>query len=436
MRKGCLIVVGLLVLLLVSAAVYLFGTIPSSVSPVALESSPQLLAMLRLVPSDASEIFVIPQAGGVYRQLRDHPLASSLVERWATGSGMTRLPLILGSANVVAWRRNGVLSYLVAPDPFRGVLLRLYLAANRNIDATPLAGFMLLGDPTGAGSSGQALQPLPIASGLTGQVFVFETSSSSWKYPPIGRPALSAAVIEGDKVTVTSRAAASGQGAPPAAPFLFYPEEAMLSAANASVGDWLRGLDRLLPVKLSPLLQKGALVSLYKVDKGTLLPRLRGLAIVPEGPDTDALIALLDSVSPRFSLGAVSGQRRTYRGVEIVRREGLGFVIEYARTAGRVLVAFDKSSIEDFVNDKLTPVVVPPGQTVWFLRIRPAPLVPVLDQLHDRQELTLLAPEIYQTIGDLQGWLEYADQAHSILMIRQIEGPWDKVTATAEAEPK
>ena len=196
----------------------------------------------------------------------------------------------------------------------------------------------------------------------------------------------------------------------------------MLSAANSSVGDWLRGLDRLLPVKLSPLLQKGALVSLYKVDKGALLPRLRGLAVVPEGPDTEGLIALLDSVSPRFSLGAVSGQRRTYQGIEIVRREGLGFVIEYARAAGRVLVAFDKSQHRGFRQrqaDSGGGAAGPDGLVSAHSpgpahsRPRSAPRPPGTDAS---------APEIYQTIGDLQGWLEYADKAHSILMIRQIDG--------------
>ncbi|MEO8219088.1 MAG: hypothetical protein ABI718_18585 [Acidobacteriota bacterium] len=433
MRKGCLAVVAVILLLIAAPIVYLFVTIPSSVPPVAMDATGERLAMLRLVPADATEIFVVPAAGGFYRQLRDHPVTAPAIARWQDAAGLRQLPLLLGGADVVGWRRGSELSYLIAPDPLRRFLLRTYLSWNRSTVTGNVGNFILVGPPPPAALAPQSLQSLiALTRGMSGQAFVIETGSSSWNYPPIARPAVSTAVFDGGRLTVVSRAVRTEQLVAVPAPFLFYPEEAMLSASSSSVGDWLQGLDRLLPVKLSPLLQKGALVSLYKVDKGRLLPRLRGLAVVPEGPDTDQLIALLDATSGRFSFGGVSGQGRTYRGIEIVRREGLGFVIEYARNAGRVLVAFDKSSIEDYVNDALTPVAAPPGQTIWFLRVRPGPLVPVLDQLRDRQELTLLAPEIYRTIGDLQMWLDYVQSARSILMIRQVDGEWDELTATAE----
>ena len=100
----------------------------------------------------------------------------------------------------------------------------------------------------------------------------------------------------------------------------------------------------------------------------------------------------------------------------------------------KVLVIDDDPLFREIAQEMLTQVghsvtLAGDGGEVADLPPEPAPDLAVVDMLMPERDGI-------ETIGDLQGWLEYADQAHSILIIRQIEGPWDKVTATAEAESR
>jgi hypothetical protein len=210
----------------------------------------------------------------------------------------------------------------------------------------------------------------------------------------------------------------------------------LLATAAAASPYWLDRIDRVLPLKITTLLDRGALLALYRVDEKTLVPRIEGLVILPEGSDPEQLRTVLDSVVPRINLGAlgeVTESRRIVRGVEVTRREGFGYAIDTASHQGNVLIAFDKSSMERYLADSLEVLDLPPDRTIWFVRVRPTMLSNAVDQLQDRKELALLAPDVYESIRELDRWLEYFHGVSSIVMARLGEAGYDVVTTTISA---
>ncbi len=434
-RKGCLIAVMVLVALLGVLAAIVLST-PASSEPVALDASS--LTMLRMVPADADEITIIPSAAGLLRDLRNHPVTRDWIGDWQARNSGRMLPLLLGDADVVAWKRGEESGYVANPDGLRRILVRAWLAVGRRAEGIRVAEGLLV---VGAG----ATQPMPppdldeflaLAGPLEGHLFFLQRESSESPYPPIDRPTVTAASVVENDIILHSRSRSSGTVPTQPLPIVAYPQNAMLATAAAVSPEWLERLDRVLPVKLNALLDRGAMLALYRVDEKTLVPRIEGLVILPEGSDPEQLRSILDSVVPRISLGGlgeVTESRRMVGGVEVTRREGFGYAIDTASHQGNVLIAFDKASMERYLADSLETLDLPSDRTVWFVRVRPTMLSNAVDQLQDRKELALLVPDVYESIGELDRWLEYLHGVSSIVMARLGEAGYDVVTTTISA---
>lgn len=437
MRKGCLIAIMLLVVLAGIVAAIVLST-PASSDPIALQASPSSLAMLRMVPADAGEIIVIPAAAGLLRDLKDHPVTRDWIVDWQARNSGRLLPLLLGDADVVVWRRGDESGYAANPDGLRRTLVRLWLAAGRRSEGVRVSEGLLV---VGAG----ATQPSPpadlpefleLAGTLQGQLFFLQRTSSAAQYPPLERPTVSSASIVGNDIVLNSRSRSQGVVPAQPLPIVAYPQNAMLATAAAASPEWLDRLDRVLPVKLTAVLNQGAMLALYRVDEKSLVPSIEGIVILPEGGDPETLRSILDTVVPRISiggLGTVTESRRVVRGVEVIRREGFGYALEFATWQGNVLIAFDKSSMERYLSDTVEPLDLPADRTMWFVRVRPAMLSNAVDQLQDRKELALLVPDVYDSIRELDRWLEYFHGVSSIVMARLVEGGYDAVTTTISA---
>lgn len=436
-RKGCLIALMLLVAVIGVLVAIVLST-PASSERFALQASPSTLAMLRMVPTDAEEITVIPAAAGLLRDLRDHPVTKDWIGDWQSRNSGRMLPLLLGDADVVAWRRGDESGYVANPDGLRRTLARLWLAAGRRTEEIRVSDGLLV---VGRGST----QPTPpadlpefldLAGTLEGHLFFLQRESSESRYPPIERPAVTSASIMETDIILSSRSRSSGAMPVQSLPIVAYPRNAMLATAAAASPEWLDRLDRVLPIKLEGLLDRGAMLALYRVDEKTLVPRVEGIVMLPEGDDPEQLRSVLDSVVPRINLGGlgtVTESRRVIRGIEVTRREGFGYALDFATHQGSVLIAFDKSSMERYLSDTLERLDLPPDRTVWFVRVRPTMLSSAVDQLQDRKELALLVPDVYDSIRELDRWLEYFHGVSSIVMARLGEEGYDVVTTTISA---
>lgn len=433
-RKGCLIAIMVLVALLGFLAVIVLST-PASSEPVTLDASS--LTMLRMVPADADEITIIPSAAGLLRDLRDHPVTRDWIGDWQARNSGRILPLLLGDADVVAWRRGEESGYVANPDGLRRSLVRMWLAVGRRAEGIRVSEGLLV--------VGAATQPLPppdlaeflaLAGPLEGHLFFLQRESSESPYPPIERPTVTAASIVENDILLRSRSRSSGPVPSRPLPIVAFPQNAMLATAAAASPEWLDRLDRVLPVKLTSLLDRGAMLALYRVDEKTLVPRIEGIVILPEGSDPEQLRSVLDSVVPRISLGGlgeVTESRRMVGGVEVTRREGFGYAIDTASHQGNVLIAFDKASMERYLADSVEPLDLPSDRTVWFVRVRPMMLSNAVDQLQDRKELALLVPDVYESIRELDRWLDYFHGVSSIVVARLGEAGYDVVTTTISA---
>lgn len=436
-RKGCLIVAVLLIVIAGILAAIVLST-PGGSERVTLQASPSMLGMLRMVPPDAEELILIPAAAGLLRDLRDHPVTTDWIGEWQSRNSGRMLPLLLGDADVVAWRRGEESGYVANPDGVRRTLVRLWLAAGRQAGGVRVSDGLL---SVGGGPAQPVMHPdLPafveLAGNLEGHLFFLQRESSPSRYPPLGRPTVTAASITESEIILDSRSRSGGVPPGQPLPIVAYPRNAMMATAAAASPEWLDRLDRVLPIEITALLDRGAMLALYRVDEKTLVPRVEGIVILPEGDDPEQLRSVLDSVVPRINLGGlgtITESRRLVRGVEVTRREGFGYSLDFATHQGHVLIAFDKSSMERYLSDTLERLDLPPDRTVWFVRVRPTQLSNAVDQLRDRKELALLVPDVYESIRELDRWLDYFQRVSSIVMARLDEEGYDAVRTTISA---
>lgn len=399
-------------LILAVFAGYIFFTTPRSAELVTLGADPQRLEMIRLAPPEARDIFVLPRAAGVYRALENHPIASSWLPLIDRDRDTRMLPLLLGRADVVAWQENRRIALIANPDPLRRLFARLYLAVATDRRLELENGLLFIGtEPrTAAGADG-------LPTDQRGHLFVIHRPGDA-AFPPIPRPALSAVTLQDSGIRIlTSSAAPASRVAP--LPLATYPSNAMLAAVAVATPEWLDRLGNLVPQNVTTLLHDGALYAVYRVDSDNLIPRLYGVVVVPGGSAGE-----VDQVLSTINLGPFGSaeERRQFRGVEIVRRSGLGTVMEYATSAGKLLVSFDRSSIERYLLDTQLPSPFPPERTVWFATVQPQQLYGAVDELRDRQELSLLAPELHRSIDQTAEWLRYVRGASRLEMAR-LAGP-------------
>src|SRR5688500_5916086 len=83
-------------------------------------------AMIRLVPSDAEDVILVPSAGSTLRLLRSNSVARDALRQLLPAAESAALPWALGGGDLVAWRTDHDSGFIVRTDAMRRILLPLF----------------------------------------------------------------------------------------------------------------------------------------------------------------------------------------------------------------------------------------------------------------------------------------------------------------------
>jgi hypothetical protein len=367
-------------------AVFLISTTPKRNSPIRFPLSESQAALLRHVPASADAFALIPTAVAVHAKLSANPMTSEALLQWEEQHEMPR-PWMLGGADVALWKSGKKTSYVVRLDPFRAFVVRAWLAVAGSGVARWEASTLIVNDPEPATAPSADLDALlRIARGLPeGDAFVVQRTRERGAFPPIERPAVTSVRISNSEIVIVSRAETTE--APPPMPVLArFPRGAIFSATFAEPHRTLGDLSRLVGVKVKDLVEHGGQVVFYDVDTGTLLPRPRGLIVLPA---TDESRAALEDVR---------------RIAELVG--------EIRATPGELDLSFDRTSLGLYARDSFVPAPWPVNR--WAIRMDPVRLVPILRKVADNRGLQFLTPNVHRAARDLRKWIGALEHAQSI----------------------
>jgi hypothetical protein len=169
-------------------------------------------------------------------------------------------------------------------------------------------------------------------------------------------------------------------------PVLHFPRSAILSASFASPPRVVADLNRIFGAKVSALLEDGGMVCVYDVDTHKLLPRPLGVIVLPN-----------------------DAQRRQI--VDSFRKaESIGIHVRTAEIDGKLVVSFD-DSIREYQKDAFDEI---PAGNQWMVRLDPARLVPILNDLGQNLGLRIAAPRLFRSARDLGEWISGLEQAKVI----------------------
>lgn len=370
--KRFVILVLVLAVIVAGLVAYLVTTTPQRAAGLRFPLTTSQRALLARVPADADAFAIIPTAAAVHRKLVANPITRDAVEKW-TEERQLPPAWMIGAADVVVWRAGDQTGYAIELDPIRRFFVRL---TGAKVD--PPAG------PAIAQADVESL--LALAAPLApGDAFVVQRSASRGAFPPIGRPAVSTVRIEGAELSLVSRAAADPRDPRPAVARPL-PGGAMIAAWFSEEPRVLRDLDRLFASRVSPLAEQGGSIIIYDVNAGTLLPRPRGLLVVPETPETQE---------------AAGNVRRVAEAFGEVRAVG-----------GQIRFSFDGTSMSIYEGERFAETPWP--VTEWAARIDVPRLLPVLHELGDSTGLRIAAPRIYRSARDLRRWMDVLAPARAI----------------------
>jgi len=182
----------------------------------------------------------------------------------------------------------------------------------------------------------------------------------------------------------------SGEGPPTQSPGgsfassrsgLSFPNGAVLSAAFATPPRVIGDLNRLFGAKVSDLLGDGGMICVYDVDFRKLLPRPLGVIVLPDDP-----------------------QRRATAG-------SLRDLLRSDTKDGELLLSFDHS-IDQYKMDVFEQPDTAGNE--WTMRIDAPRLVPILNNFSQNVGARLLAPRLFRSARDLNGWIGGLEQAKVI----------------------
>lgn len=392
----------LAIILLIALAAYLF--IPPLRDPQPGSLTQTQRALLERVPADADVVAIVPSVAATYYKARTHKLTRSAMHDLREKNDPGLLPFILGNCDLVIWRKESETSYIANPDWLRRLLIR---AIDRRVVDDD--GILLLGrsDTPSASVSAAFAQ---LHRGAAGHVFVWQREGGR-SFPPIGRPAVSTMRLEENALRVESlapenRPLRSVSSMP-------LPKNAMLAAVVSEPPEWIDDLERALPIHISPLLDRGALFALYRIEDRPLFPRPFGVLALPAGAARAAeLERQLDSLIPLGGLAEVT--TRTVNGMTVRKRSGLGFVIESAQVHDRFVISFDKTSVEQFIHGEFQNSA---GTAfLWSIRLVPRDVVPALNDVRENRGLRLVARDLSRGADRIYRsarWFESADEITS-----------------------
>jgi hypothetical protein len=411
MRRTLIGIAVLVGALAVAVTIWLFATASGAGWTVALPLPAADRELMAQVPADASEFALIAAAGPTHRQLERNPVTADLIHAWAEGAG-ARFPLLLGRADVVAWRANGRVGMAASVDAVRAVLLRAWIlvSGSEEVSIERRTLFRNRSDhPMAAGD----LEPLiELAAGLPrASALVWQTSESRGAFPPVGRPSASAVSLTGEGVRIQCASAERTGDAAAQRPLgRRFPTNAAASIEFAASPPFAGEIERLVGVRVRPLLEDGGMLVIYDVDSRTLVPRPIGLLVLPgDSGHRAALASLLGSIE---SIGKdlVAETRRQVGPTQVVRRRAFGGTMETAESAGELLISFDGASLERYLGGGFEPVE--PKPAVWIARIDPSRLAPLVAAGEKNRALRLLTPKIARSARDVNRWIGYLSGVH------------------------
>lgn len=416
----------LILLLVVVAApvVFLVATTPFGLESVELGRLADAQRLLSLVPGDAQDVAILPRAGAAIRAIQNHPVLRNAPEDDALASPF--LPFLLGRSDVVLWRAENSRGAVARLDPVRAVLLRVYASTSGdrlNISSAWGASVVSSGTPSSPDASSRS-QWLALAPSLRGHVFVIAAESSRAGFPPLARPALTALTFDGASIRTTSRAAHAKDVAVRDLSGARFPSSALIAAAVTECPRALKTIGKLFPFDICRLFANGGVIAIYDVDTRKLIPRLHGVIAVPAASAPSGL----------FDAALALEEHRNVGGVDIVRKRMPGATFEVARRGDEVLIGLDKSSLEKYLGDNLMTPPPASARAGWVVRVRPDELSRVLGALHERKELSLLAPDVERTVRDLRDSTSLFAGASSAVAVRTEDGGWDVVTGEVGAK--
>jgi hypothetical protein len=395
-----LVILVVLAVLIGAAAVYLVVTTPKAAEPVRFPLSASHRQLLERVPPSADAFALIPSAAQLHAKLLANPVTSQPVLTWTHEHELPR-PWMLGGADIAAWRgSSGKTAYAIRLDPVRALLVRIWLLAASNADARWEGSTLIMHDPGVAGAPGSIDDVLRLANGLPeGDVLVVQRTKGRGAFPPIGRPAATSVKVTKQEIVLVSRAGGAEGFSPPNVAGLkpgapqetapvraSFPRGALLSATFATPPKILGDVNRLIGTRIDALLDNGGSLALYDLDAGTLLPRPKGVLVLPADADARA------------------------QWPDVVRVASL--VGETRDLGDRLLVSFDRTSMARYLKDTNVPGTWPANQ--WAMRFDPRRLVPILRRAGDNAGLRFATPRIHRGVRDLRRWIDALERAESV----------------------
>lgn len=423
MRIAAIVLVALLLAL---AAALLIPVLSQPGSP-ALEGEATLLAMIEAAPDGAEHVVAIPTFAPTWRRFA--PLIEPMIKSRADRRSLAAASWLVGRGPVVIWTSEGGWGASARPDALHRFLIRA---------ASPFVSTPISVEEEGARfgqEASPAVRPLDprLAEGLAGHLFVLHGEKGS--YPPMPRPALTAVRFGEGALQIATR----GRRDPGAIESVrlgnrTLPGNALLAARFAEPPRAVLAMENIAPIRFERFLREGAMVALYGVEDGGLVPRpLIAFSVPADEARYEQMVAAVDRAMAKGAVGLLLGPQpervRTIAGVEITHREGLGLTLEYALRNGELLFAFDDRSLEELLRGR--PVAAGNGRASWGLRASPRDLLPVLDELGSSRGLRLLARGLSNTSRELARALRALPPTEELAAELREEGEF--VTLTAEA---
>lgn len=388
-----IIILLVLAVLIGGAAIYLVATTPKVATPVRFPLSAGQRSLLAHVPESAEAFALIPSAALLQEKLVANPVTRDPVVRWTEEHEVPRA-WMLGGADIAAWRAEKKTSYAVRLDPFRALLVRVWLLCTSMADVRWEGATLIMNAPAQPSTAADLDDVLRLGTGLPeGNVLVVQRKGSRGAYPPIGRPAVTSIRVTPAEIVLVSRAASDDVGEQREIRAR-HPRKAMLSATFASPPRILGDINRLIGARIDALVDEGGSIALYDVDTGTLLPRPKGVVSIPADEHAREQMAEIEAVAK--------------------------LVGEVRDTGDRILVSFDRTSMGIYIEDAVVPASWP--ATRWALRFDPVRLIPVLKKVGDNSALRFATPRVHRGARDLRRWVDALEQAQSVEAADSVSG--------------
>lgn len=423
-KLGCLLL--MVILIALGVALLFFYRSNGSMEPLAVSGVEDLLS---LVPDSATDILIAPAAAPAYAVIRANALTSSLLDSWKESASLRWLPLALGRSPLVCWRnKSGDWACAARPDPFRSRLLPIISRLVPRIPVALSGGTLFIGNHHREGPATSPIDVSPLWSGLRGHLFFIQFPGRKAGFPPVGRPAVTAAIIQPEQIALETRAAAEKKTRALRRQDL--PLQPLFAGRVSEPPEIFRRIDRILPLETGSLLANGGLVVLYEIDDSKLLPRPRGVVAVEDSPGlSDGLDRKIGSI-PTIE----SPTTRVEGGVQIVSRRGAGFVIERAKVEGELILAFDSSSMTKYLGERVARIPTGASETdvAWIVRFRPREILPALRSIEGNDAIKLLARDAHRAVERLYRDAKPFEKAGEVHMTLRQKGQLDELSVRVD----